>query len=218
MTGPTSKLASAFETPILVIEWPETELLNDALEHAIFKRRIEDPEGLNRSNANGTWHSDDHLLKWTKKAGEDLADMYKQGFAGFGEQFAIKPGGVYELSLQAWAMVTSDRGWSTVHTHPNAHFSAVYYPRSLPEAPEEHTVTGVKVQGGTLEFTDPRGPGNMTVPGLRLQPAFRLKPRAGNMVVFPSWLPHFVHPYQGDEDRVSIAANATIKKYTSPKE
>lgn len=207
MSGPSSRLASAFETPILMIDWPDTELLNDALEHAIFKRRLEDPEGLTRSNADGTWHSDDDLLKWTGKAGAELRAMLLQGFSGFGEQHAIQQGGRYGFRVDAWAMVTSDRGHARTHTHPNAHFSAVYYTRDLPDQP------GL---GGQLEFNDPRGPGNTEIKGLRLLPAFRLKPKAGMMVVFPSWLPHFVHPYRGDEERISIAANAAIKSYSPP--
>ena len=34
-------------------------------------------------------------------------------------------------------------------------------------------------------------------------------PKAGNLVMFPSWLSHGVRPYHGDDVRISIALNLT---------
>ena len=34
-------------------------------------------------------------------------------------------------------------------------------------------------------------------------------PRAGNLVMFPSWLSHAVRPYHGTDVRISIALNLT---------
>jgi hypothetical protein len=33
------------------------------------------------------------------------------------------------------------------------------------------------------------------------------------ILVFPSWLPHFVHPVSGEEPRISIATNMTIMEH-----
>jgi len=40
----------------------------------------------------------------------------------------------------------------------------------------------------------------------------RLKPQAGLMVVFPAWIEHWVHPFFGEGNRISIAANVTMKR------
>jgi hypothetical protein len=37
-----------------------------------------------------------------------------------------------------------------------------------------------------------------------------ITPEAGKIVVFPSWLQHFVHPNAGDTDRVAVAFNIII--------
>ena len=35
-------------------------------------------------------------------------------------------------------------------------------------------------------------------------------PRAGMMVLFPSWLQHAVRPYRGTQTRISIAFNMSV--------
>jgi hypothetical protein len=49
------------------------------------------------------------------------------------------------------------------------------------------------------------GPGGNSVGATEL-----LSPRAGVMLMFPSWLPHGVRPYHGDGDRISIAFNLAV--------
>ena len=34
-----------------------------------------------------------------------------------------------------------------------------------------------------------------------------LRAEAGTMIVFPSWLYHFVNPFQGDGERISVSFN-----------
>ena len=38
----------------------------------------------------------------------------------------------------------------------------------------------------------------------------RPRPQAGLLVVFPSWLYHWVHPYTGQRPRVAVSFNATL--------
>jgi hypothetical protein len=40
-----------------------------------------------------------------------------------------------------------------------------------------------------------------------------IPPETGRMVVFPSWLYHWVNPYQGTGERISIAFNSRVTKY-----
>jgi uncharacterized protein (TIGR02466 family) len=35
-------------------------------------------------------------------------------------------------------------------------------------------------------------------------------PKAGRLVMFPSWLLHQVRPYRGNAERISIAFNLTV--------
>jgi hypothetical protein len=50
----------------------------------------------------------------------------------------------------------------------------------------------------------------VTAPGDPYGEPFRVRPRAGLLVVFPSWLYHWVHPYSGQGPRIAISFNATV--------
>ena len=63
--------------------------------------------------------------------------------------------------------------------------------------------------GGVLEFLDPRaGVEAITAPGDPYGDPFRVRPQAGLLVLFPSWLYHWVHPYAGQTPRIAISFNA----------
>ena len=44
--------------------------------------------------------------------------------------------------------------------------------------------------------------------GSKLEERHLIDPTPGLMVLFPSWLQHFVHPFFGKGERISIAFNA----------
>ncbi len=207
---------TAFPTYVLSRQWEGVEAFNTAMIHEIMKKRIKDPEGIYRSNASGTWHSDTKLMQWSGKAGKQLVQMYGKAFNQYCDVMGGKKGGEYSVQMSAWAMMYADRGYATVHTHPNCHFSGVYY---LNEGDDRDLVmvTNARVRTGELEFVDTRGQAGHQVQGLLMQPTLRIAPKPGLMVIFPQWLPHFVHPVEGERDRISIACNATIK-YVPPKE
>ena len=73
--------------------------------------------------------------------------------------------------------------------------------------------------GGALEFLDPRGAGPvMYAPhlGFAMKGGLSgganevLQPKAGRMVLFPSWLLHQVRHYRGTAERISIAFNLNL--------
>ena len=90
------------------------------------------------------------------------------------------------------------------HTHPGAHWSGVYYVAQPAVAPGN---------SGMIEFVDPRS----DLPNWRIlkAPPFRMKkklrPQPGDLILFPSYLVHWVYPNEAEEERVSIAFNATFK-------
>lgn len=208
-----TKFANAFPTYLAIREWEGVEELNTALELELYKQRAQDPTGIYRSNVAGTWHSADNVTGLIGKAGEQLNQMFFEVFSDLAGAHATSKGQV-KLRLQTWAMMYQDRGYATVHTHPNCHFSGVYYIRSGPKAPDKVMATGVSVQPGSLEFIDVRGgPNAIQVKGMVLQPSLRVPPKEGLMIVFPCWLPHFVHPVEGPGERIAVACNATILEY-----
>jgi hypothetical protein len=62
-----------------------------------------------------------------------------------------------------------------------------------------------------LEFLDPRsGVEAVTAPGDPYGEPVRIRPAAGLLVIFPSWLYHWVHPYAGCTPRIAVSFNASL--------
>jgi len=206
-------IMTAFPTNIGMKTYTDVDDLNNRLRTSIYKKRGEDHEGMYRSNTAGTWHSDTELMKWIDVP--ELQDMFSSCFRDYTQTYGVKQGASIGLKLQAWAMLYQDGGYATVHTHPNCHFSAVYYIDNASDEDSGRTmVTGCRSCPGDIEFVDSRATGGYQFPGVNFLPAFRLTPKAGMLIVFPSWLQHFVHPVIGKEDRMCIACNATIVSHT----
>jgi Putative 2OG-Fe(II) oxygenase len=39
-----------------------------------------------------------------------------------------------------------------------------------------------------------------------------IEPQPGMLLAFPAWLEHFVHPFFGEGERISVAINVMIRK------
>jgi hypothetical protein len=64
---------------------------------------------------------------------------------------------------------------------------------------------------GVLEFLDPRvGVEAVSTPGDPYGEPVRVRPESGLLVVFPSWLYHWVHPYADQSPRIAVSFNVTL--------
>lgn len=218
------QLSPVFPTWAGIYQWTTTpsgmpiEEFNQKLKLTLYKMRADNPGGIYRSNVAGTWHSTDTVLKDCGEIGDELGKMFHHVMGSVAFQHGADPNGEYAWKFAAWCMMYRDRGYATPHTHPNCHFSGVYYVDVGADEEAELTMaTGVKIKPGAFEAIDTRGV-NSSAPGLMLQPGFRIAPKVGQMIAFPSWLPHFVHPVQGDHERICVACNGSVLKYTPKKD
>src|SRR5262249_2945098 len=114
------------------------------------------------------------------------------------------PIGRYRYGLQAWAMVMRNGDYAILHDHGDAHWSCVYYADAGDADEAAHP------QSGMLVFVDPRR-GGRRIPLLDYSPTeFGVHPHAGQLVIFPASLQHYVHSYRGKRPRVSISCNVTM--------
>jgi tetratricopeptide (TPR) repeat protein len=98
-------------------------------------------------------------------------------------------------TIACWSVVLPGQGRQVPHIHPAAWLSGVYY-AELPGAVEKTDSTQ-----GWIEFGTPPETFVLT----RKNPVRLLKPKEGLLVLFPSYFYHRTIPFQGDEERVSIA-------------
>jgi uncharacterized protein (TIGR02466 family) len=201
------QVVNLFETPLIIDQVEDSARLNLALKAVILKRRAEDP-GVRKSNWGG-WQSDTQMLVW----GGDPARQLAEHFLRLCNQVtAPAPGSQpnFLWSVEMWANVSSKGSANEAHVHPGAVWSSVYYVEAGSEDEGERS-------GGDLALYDPRMPASRMLPfdlryrrpdGHVYQSLSAVRPVAGRIVIFPPWLLHSVHPYHGDQERISIAMNA----------
>jgi Flp pilus assembly protein TadD len=95
-----------------------------------------------------------------------------------------------------WSVRLGRGGYHVNHVHPEGWISSAYYVEVPPE------VDDVGLQSGWIKFGEPRMPS----PGA--PPAHFVQPRAGRLVLFPSYMWHGTTPIHEDAPRMTIAFDA----------
>lgn len=190
-----------FATHIDAYAVPDATTLNADLVEAIAAWQAAD-EGLVSSNQLG-WHSSRDLLEREERAFRLIGYHFLQGLTesirrywrGFDPQED-------KILWEAWANVNGRGAFNAPHNHSDFHLSGVYYV-ATPET---------SGRSGVIEFLNPGGAVSSFLPFGKLltRPQHRIAPKAGQLLVFPSFLRHWVYPNQDDAVRISIAFNALV--------
>ena len=193
---------AAFTSLIQVYEFPDQAELNAKLIEDIARWRV-DEEGLRASNKLG-WHSPRELFEREDPGFQELSRRIKAVFQRTVQRHAPE----FRLAdsksfLEGWVNVNERGAFNAPHGHAAHHFSGVYYVK-VPESAEDWS--------GVIEFFNPVG---VFAPfeqlgKLMLPEKYRIRPVVGQMVIFPSYIQHWVYPNQEDEERISIAFNITV--------
>ena len=97
-----------------------------------------------------------------------------------------------------------------VHNHPHAYLSGTYYVQ-VPEAPPS-AGSRRDLRPGCITFYDPRGSVNMNA--IKRDPYVEMEhtiaPCEGMILLWPSFLHHFVHPNLSEDPRISISYNVML--------
>jgi len=111
--------------------------------------------------------------------------------------------GINEIVIpQMWINVNKKNDWNTIHSHGQYNLSGTYYVK-------------VPSDSGKIVFRDPRPSAisNLFMVNRFDKGEFRkVKPIEGLLILFPSYLDHFVEPSNADEDRISISFDVVITK------
>jgi len=201
---------TAFPTPVANLLWPDSGPLNSLLRELVLAEERRGP-GLARSNEGG-WHSALDFLTREADCIRHLRRRIEQVVDGLTRRFA-RPTATdrpIRYHVEGWANVLRAGQYHSVHCHPNAFWSGVYYVTDIDSSPDHPA-------SGKLELVDPRPVASASYAELtNLYGRLLLRPQAGQMIVFPSWLQHFVHPYFGPGERISVAFNASIVQQREP--
>lgn len=208
---PSMEELAYFPTMIYVFMLPDAESLNEDLLKAIAAEQDRDRKGIERSNFRnlGGWHSHNNLHQ--EPTFQALVQQIDEAAAMISLNCGYHKGHKLEIGTM-WSIINRPGSYNRAHIHPGSIWSGVYYART----PE---------RCGNIEFTDPRTQNLMNQPRYvpnRKRPrhcwtSVNFEPRAGKMLIFPSWLYHSVAPSmangQGvDAERVILSFNLSQKK------
>jgi len=105
-----------------------------------------------------------------------------------------------------WININPKYSYNNRHTHPGANISGVLWVK-IPE------------NSGDFVFEMPDSFDCFLISNTNykhkqnnnLHSAWNVKPKEGSIILFPSYLPHYVEQNQSEEDRISISFNLILK-------
>ena len=190
-----------FSTPVWSSKLDGYEKINEEMFSYITKLQERDPKGVIKSNFKG-WHSQDFPLK-EKQPSSFVSAIKKNINTALNDMsWDLESQTVKILSM--WAIINEQGAWNQKHQHSNSDLSAAYYVSAHDSC-------------GDIFFYDPR-PGRVYK-----HPAYKsvnnlnstvnsIKPEAGLLVLFPSYLEHSVGPNLSNEKRIVISFNLSLDK------
>jgi uncharacterized protein (TIGR02466 family) len=196
----TGQVENMFSTPVFWCVLRDVDALNAELRDLILEQERASTSMV-KSNQGG-WQSPTDFFHWEGAAVATLK-RYARRAVEVATSGIIPQNLQIEFHLSSWAAVNRKGHYNTTHVHPMATWSGVYYIDPGDEDPDS--------PGGLLEFEHPIMASVMTFfPGV-LPSARLLRPEAGMMILFPSYLQHSVRMYHGERPRVCVPFNAHLR-------
>ncbi len=165
-----------------------------------------DAHGVNVSNKGDSWHSPDGLMSRPEPGFSTISKMFPIAASNYAKQVGADIDiADYEFEANAWVNINKKGGFNSIHTHGRFHISGVYYVKQ----------PAVKAgQSGMIEFVNSRFDHHIyqELNTNAFAPKVSMRPKAGEMIVFPSTLLHSVYPNDSDEERITIAWNLIFRK------
>jgi uncharacterized protein (TIGR02466 family) len=196
-----------FGVPVMIHMVPGAAAFNDGLRRVILARESGDA-GRSKSNAGG-WHSDETLLSWPEPEIVALKGWIDDAVRKICRLPLGEKADALRLAYtaRAWANVNRSGHYNVAHVHAGSHWSVVYYVAVGVEAPG-HPYNGL------LELKDPRPAAVFgRLPAFMFGRHLSIRPQPGMLVLFPAWIEHWVHPFVGSGERISIAVNIDVTRY-----
>ncbi len=192
-----------FSHPVFQYKLENYEEHNKDLSEYIYQLYNEDKEGVQKTNING-WHS--KPFNFNNK--ESAPFRFFTATQGFVIDVFKQYGWLYEsnkvVCSSMWSIINKKNNFNIEHTHPNNYLSAAYYVK----APENC---------GRFSIANPHMISRDKIPKKANRTELnrnvaQIKVLEGDLLIFPSYLPHYVEPNKSDEDRIVISFNIDIIK------
>ena len=196
-----NEIFKLFPEPVFKYKIKNFEKLNIELSKYIYDLYDKDNKGVKRSNVNG-WHSKNFDLSDKKSIQHkfflSLGEYVFHAFKHYGWKIDPKKTVIKEM----WAIINKKGNFNVIHTHPNCYMSAAYYVK----APKNCGEFIVESPNAAKRYAYPKIENDNE---LNMQVA-KIDISEGDLLLFPSYLPHKVGVNESDEDRIVISFNIEI--------
>jgi uncharacterized protein (TIGR02466 family) len=189
------------------------------LERAAQGTRHANPRPLTQRNAQ-VFESEFQLFRWPEPCVQTLKEFCWRAVLTFIAELNHYDEAMLRRMLihsDSWFHVTRRGGFFALHNHPMATWSGVYC-----ISPGQHDAD--KTDSGLLSFVNPAISAAMyldvSTVGLRGPFSYNirhLRPRAGQLVLFPSWVLHDVKPFEGEGERITVSFNCWFALENEPR-
>lgn len=177
-----------FPTPLYRLIVPRAAEMQRPLVKDIVAWRKENEYGIKRANSSDAWHSPVNAFERPAWAELTNAVMAAAGDVLRSEGYA---GVVHPRMVEMWA----NWGWKGSHSRPHNHGASDWSGIYFIECPDGST---------SVQFINPR-------PGARELSHYEA-PDEGTMLIFPSWLVHWVAPHRTEAPRFTAAFNFVVRQ------
>jgi len=171
---------------------------NQILKHCFQLR--EQSDGLKTSNYGG-WHSE--YLDPLDDVLNPLIDIVLSNCNEIKKEFGFKQEKIVDLA-NYWVNINHKNNFNLPHLHIDSFLSVVYYVK-------------VPKKSGKIMFKNPILAHQYTIHNNMIDEfthfnssEWGVQPEEGQLLIFPSWLEHYVQPNESNDYRVSIAFNTKL--------
>ena len=190
-----------FSTPIWTSKIENYETVNNNMLNYITNLQEKNPHGVLRSNFKG-WHSKNFDMK--DEDPKKFIELIKINI-----NTAIKDMG-WDLQTQEvkisnmWAIINKKGSLNQKHHHSNSDLSAAYYVKAPENCGDFKVFTPHSISRDKYPERENPTEFNRIVAHQKVE--------EGDLLIFPSYLPHAVLPNESEEDRVVISFNLYIEQ------
>lgn len=195
----------AFAQPVATFDLGFEESFNTDLAKFIESMRLGTSGGPVRTSVGG-WRNEGNFFAinnpMVKKLEMACANAAMQFLAACGATIPLEK---QAIALNGWANWNGKGHYNAPHRHLGADVCGTYYIQQ----PNDTSLST-----GCIEFLDNRNvmPAQQRLGGPIFGTRVQRRPEVGTLVVFPSFLTHWVPPNQGDEGRIVVAWNAKLRE------
>ena len=188
-----------FATPVYYKQFPNMQELNETLVSTIRKLEAEnESHDINRAHRGG-YYSDGTFFDMNLPGVREVQKLFGNALEDYLRELEVLHT-VKKIHLQGWVALTRAQDYQTPHVHAGSTVSGIYYAQMADlEEPE-----------GCIDLITPIDAQEMTFLKGHSRSYCRILPKAGIMTLFPSYLRHYTHPFESDEERICIVCNAFV--------